>query len=170
MQNAYEINKLGALYSALHQCMMKAFLGQSDSSAAILLTLRHWQPLTVNDLSAIVGLSQPACSRALDKLAAEAWVQRDVYEGKYARLNLTAKGRRQADQMQDARLQQIAPLLDGLTEIEKASLSKLLNKILANAVDDRACARHLCRWCKHDICEGLLCPIGTEASETDGIN
>jgi DNA-binding MarR family transcriptional regulator len=168
MHDAYESNKLAALWSALDGAMIDAFDQRSPASVAILFTLKHWAPMTVGELARIVGLSQPACSRALDRLGDGGLVNRALYEGKEARISLTAAGKREAARLQRARLAASNRLLSHLSATERKALSSILDKLLGANVDGRETARRLCRFCAHDVCSDGMCPVGHAATAVDG--
>jgi DNA-binding MarR family transcriptional regulator len=150
MHDAYDSNKLAALWAALDAAMAHSFAQRSPASVAILLTLKHWAPTTVGELARIVALSQSACSRALDRLAGDRLVNRAVYEGKEARISLTTAGKREAERLQ------------------RQALSPILDKLLGANVDGRETARRLCRFCAHDVCPNGKCPVGHAATAIDG--
>jgi DNA-binding MarR family transcriptional regulator len=168
MHDAYESNKLAALGSALDDVMASVFAQRSPASVAVLFTLAHWAPIAVGDLARIVGLSQPACSRALDRLAADGLVNRTDYQGKEARISLTLAGKRKATQLQKARLAASDRLLSRLSATERMTLSPILDKLLGASVDGRETARRLCRFCAHDLCPNGKCPVGHAATAIDG--
>jgi DNA-binding MarR family transcriptional regulator len=168
MHDAYESNKLAALWAALDAAMARSFAQRSPASVAILLTLQHWAPTSVGELARIVALSQPACSRALDRLADERLVNRAVYEGKEARISLTAAGNREAQRLQRARLAASNHLLSQLSATERQALSPILDKLLGAQVEGRESARRLCRFCAHDVCPNGTCPVGNAATAIDG--
>jgi DNA-binding MarR family transcriptional regulator len=168
MHDAYECNKLAALWATLDAAMAHSFDQRSPASVAILLTLKHWAPTTVGELARIVALSQPACSRALDRLADDRLVNRAVYEGKEARISLTTAGKREAERLQHARLAASDRLLLQLSATERKALSPILDKLLGANVDGRETARRLCRFCAHDVCPSGKCPVGHAATSIDG--
>ncbi|MBX3620906.1 MAG: winged helix-turn-helix transcriptional regulator [Rhizobacter sp.] len=164
-RSALRANKLGALWAVLDRAMGGVVDEHSASSAAILLWLSHWSPVGVVELGRVVGLSQPACSRAIDKLAAAGLLRKTPGDdSREWRLVLSAAGRREADRLQQRRLAACAGLLDALSPAERVTMDALLDKLLAAPVTDRAYARHVCRFCDHGVCDGPLCPVGCRAT------
>ncbi|WP_395702868.1 MarR family winged helix-turn-helix transcriptional regulator [Aquabacterium sp.] len=162
--SALDANRLGALWATLDHALGQAMADQSASSSAILLWLQHWAPVGVVELGRVVGLSQPACTRALDKLVEQGLVARETVSGKQVQLTLTRSGLAQARQLQKRRLQACGELLAALSPTEQAQFARLADKLLQAPVEDRAYARHVCRFCDHAVCDGPDCPIGCQAS------
>ena len=161
-------NKLGALGAVIDAALSDAFDNLSASAAAALLTLHYHAPLTTTALSRIVRLSQPATTRLVEGLTSSGWVARSPGTGKgEINLALTAKGRRKAERIQQQRIAALATLLSGLSNGQKQQLSALLDHVVEPVVTDRASARHLCRFCDHDICDGALCLIGCAATRVE---
>lgn len=164
---ALAANQLGVLWTTLDKALTPAFGDLSGASAALLLWLQHWAPLGVVELARIAGLSQPACTRAVDKLVQQGLIRRLPGSGKEVPLELTAKGKTAARRMQDERLQACDQLLAALTVGERETLLGLVNKLVQAPVTDRAYARHVCRYCDHGVCDGPLCPVGCRATSLE---
>lgn len=164
MHDRFLANKLGALWAVLGDGFARGFGPLAESTAAVLLTLHHRGPMGVTALAGLVGLSQPACTRLLDRLAAARQVTRTKVAGRQVLVAITAAGRRQAEALQRRRLGVAHDLLAGLTKEERAALDRLLDRLVMVPVQGRAHARHLCRFCDHGICTSALCPIGTAAT------
>ncbi|WP_207456682.1 MarR family transcriptional regulator [Azospirillum sp. SYSU D00513] len=166
-------NKVGALWATLSGAVEDAFAPLSNSSAAALLTLLHWGPTAATALGAVIGLSQPATARLLEKLAADGHVERRPRPrgGKEVPFALTESGRERAEALQQGRLDACLRLLAPLDPGQRALLDGLLTAMLAAPVADqtpvRAYARHVCRFCDHGVCDGPLCPIGSAAREAE---
>jgi DNA-binding MarR family transcriptional regulator len=162
--SALDANRLGALWSTLDRTLSATLGDDSASTAAILAWLHHWAPIGVVELARVVGLTQPACTRALDKLVERGLVERTMLSGKEVRLALSARGHAQARQLQQRRQQACATLLQALSPAEQAQFARLADKLLQAPVTDRAYARQVCRFCDHAVCDGPACPIGCRAT------
>ena len=162
--SALDANRLGALWSTLDRALTTTLADDSPSTAAILLWLLHWAPTGVVELARVVGLTQPACTRALDKLVERGLVDRTALSGKEVRLTLTARGRVQARALQQRRHAACGALLQALSADEQAQFARLATKLLQAPVTDRAYARTVCRFCDHAVCDGPACPIGCRAT------
>jgi len=169
--SALDANRIGALWATLDRAMQGVLAEASASSPALsssagamLMWLHHWAPVGVVELGRVVGLSQPACTRALDKLVDQGLVERSTLSGKEVRLTLTRSGHARARQLQRRRLAACAVLLGALSADEQAQFASLADKLLQAPVADRAYARHVCRFCDHAVCDGPACPIGCRAT------
>lgn len=142
----------------------------SPSGAAALLTLLHRAPLTTTELARIVGVSQPAGVRLLDGLVAKGLVMRRRSGGREVPLELTPEGRDRASRLQAGRLARLNDALSVLSAEEREAFGSMAARMLAADRRTRAEARHLCRYCAHDICRGAACPVGSTVvneEETD---
>ena len=126
----------------------------SPSARAVLLTLRHWQPVTVSELAGILDVRQPTMTSVVNGLVGEGLVDRGAKQGRTAPLRLTAQGEAEAQRLQDAQRHAVATLLGPLDLAERAALVPLLRKILYGATTSRAHARTTCRFCDHGACRG----------------
>lgn len=168
MHDDLTANKLGALWSVLDAAMLQSFAESSPSTAAAILTLHFHAPQTGTGLSQILGLSQPATVRLVEKLAAAGLVARaGKKQGKEIPLVLTAVGKRRAKALLAARAEALGELLSPLPKAKQKQLAGLLDEILHHTVDSRREARFLCRFCDHGICDGPVCPIGCRAREIE---
>ena len=168
MHDSLTENKLGALWSVLDATMIGAFGDASPSTVAAILTLHFHAPLTGTRLSRILGLSQPATARLLEKLRDAGLVKRHPKrDGKDIDLSLTAAGEARAGALLGKREAALKALLAPLSAEKAALLSALLDDMLPQAVGSREDARFLCRFCDHGICDGAACPIGCKAREIE---
>lgn len=158
-----EENHLGALAILIEDRLGRAFGDLSSSACAILLTLRHWQPLSVSEIAAIVAVSQPTVTRVVDGLVRAGLVERGSKQGRRVCLALTAAGGNQARVLAAGRARVLSELLDALDDRDRNELERLVALLLAAATGSRAEARTTCRFCDHAVCDGPKCPVGTKA-------
>jgi DNA-binding MarR family transcriptional regulator len=118
---------------------------------------------TVRFFVPILGLTQSGTVRLIDRLVDDGLVRRAPgRDGRTVALDLTAAGRRAAARVAQARAETIADALAGLDRDELAALERTLEKVLARFPVNRDDARHLCRLCDIDVCEG--CPVDAAAT------
>lgn len=153
-------NKLGALALALTDAMAEGFDALSSSAAAAVLILRREEALATTDLARLVGLSQPACTRMIDRLVADGLAERRAARGRVVPVALTPKGRRLGELIQARRLAVLRGALDALDKKERKEFERLLDKALtAVMAGDRPSATpHPCRLCEHALCRSGTCP------------
>ena len=160
-------NKLGAFGLLLSDTLEKAMDDLSPSAAALLLTLFHEPNTTATEAAKIVGISQPTAVRVLDGLVRQGFVTRGARAGRTTVLRITPTGRQRARLLQADRLKAMSDVMRILSQRERATFERSLDKLLAAATGSRAFARTACRLCNHQICRGPFCPIGTRAREIE---
>ena len=160
-------NKIGAFGVLLSDALENVTGDLSPSAAALLLTLYYRRGLTVTTLAKVVGVAQPTAVRVLDGLVRQGFVERKGRTGRTTVLLVTRAGRKRARSLQRARLSAMDDVLTALPAQERAAFERALDTILAATTTSRAFARKTCRLCDHSVCEGLLCPIGTRATEIE---
>jgi DNA-binding MarR family transcriptional regulator len=162
-----DANKLGALGMLIGDATSGALGDTSESAAALLLTLRDRQGITITELARVAGIAQPTAVRVLDGIARRGWIERQERDGRTTPLRLTPSGRQQAKALQAARLAALERLLAPLPAAERRGFLRGLDRVLAAATVSRGFARTTCRLCDHETCAGALCPIGTRATELE---
>ncbi|WP_404381779.1 MarR family winged helix-turn-helix transcriptional regulator [Caenispirillum salinarum] len=151
-------NKLGALATALADAMADGFGDLSPSAAAAVLTLRQTETLGTTELAQVVGLSQPACTRMVDRLVADGLAQRRPARGRTVPIALTEKGRREGELIQARRLAVLRTVTEGLDKKERKDLDRLLDRLLSAVAADGAAPHRACRLCDTRVCDGKGCP------------
>lgn len=142
-------------------------LGEAEAGA--LVHLQAWPGSSVNDLAGVVGRSQPAAVRLVDRLEARGFVRRqEGADRRTVALVLTDAGSRAAGAVLAARAAALAPLLASLSPREREMLERLLGRVAAGLADDRPDALQTCRLCDRDACfSGPGCPM-QRATEPGG--
>ncbi len=150
-------NQLGALGIALGDSMDAAFdeacaVGDSAPAAVILI---HENPDTrIEALARYLELSHSGTVRLVDRLGEAGWVAREACEDKRAVvLVLTKTGTKVAERLLDGRRKSLARALHGVSPADRKVLERLVPQMLANLVEDRAEADHVCRYCDTGACE-----------------
>lgn len=140
-----------------------------EVAAGALVHVQAWPRGSVADLTGVVGLSQPATVRLVDRLVAQGLVRRDPGpDRRTVALVLTEVGSRAADAVLAARAAALAPLLRGLSGQEQATLEHLLGRVTAGLAHDRAGAVRVCRLCDRESCaSGPGCPL-EHTADPDG--
>jgi DNA-binding MarR family transcriptional regulator len=159
-------NLLAALAIALADRLRDPHL--SPSAAAALLTVAQWEPMGMQELAGVIGLSQSAAVRLIDELQQAGLVRRLDKKGRAVPLALTPAGHRRAAGLQARRLAMAERALAGLKRDERGLLEVHLRTLLAALTDSRATARHICRYCDHGACRNGGCPVGAAATAIEG--
>lgn len=134
-------------------------IGEVDAGA--LVHMQAWPGGSVGDLAGVVGRSQPATVRLVDRLVEHGFLRREAgADRRTVALVLTDTGSRAADAVLAARSAALAPLLADLSPRERATLERLLGRVAAGLADDRPGAVHACRLCDRHACmTGPGCPL-----------
>ena len=160
------MNLLGAASLALADAQragVERAAGQAAAAPAALLALDKYPGETVRYFVPILGLTQSGTVRLFDRLVQDGLVRRAPgRDGRTVALDLTAAGRRTAARVARARAQTMGDALASLDRDELAALERTLEKILVRFPVNRDDARHLCRLCDIDVCEG--CPVDAAAT------
>ena len=117
---------------------------------------------SVEGLRRVLGISQPATVRTVDRLAAEGLVERRPgADRRTLALHLTAAGQRAAGDALARRTESLDALLDVLDPAERDALEPLLERLVSSLADDRPGALRVCRLCDRGACVGNEpgCPL-----------
>jgi MarR family transcriptional repressor of emrRAB len=132
---------------------VEADLGSGGSGPAALVHLQAYPGESVEALRRVLGISQPATVRIVDRLAADGLLERRRGpDRRTLALHLTAAGERAAAGVLAGRARTLDELLDVLTDDERAALTPLLERIVASLAGDRPQARRVCRLCDRGAC------------------
>jgi MarR family transcriptional repressor of emrRAB len=136
-------------------------LGTGGSAPAALVHLQAWPGASVEELRRVLGISQPATVRMLDRLEAGGLVERRPgADRRTLALHLTARGDAAAKRLLEQRAGSLEAVLGRLREDERAALEPLLERVVAALADDRPGALRVCRLCDRGACRASRgCPL-----------
>jgi len=140
--------------------------GHGSAAPAALTTLLAFPGISIDRLRRAVGLTHSGGVRLVDRLEADGLVRRTAApDGRVAALELTRAGRKRAQRTLDRREAALGELLGPLTELERTSLTSLLERLLEPLPADFDDLQHICRLCDYWTCDGstLACPVGRGA-------
>jgi MarR family transcriptional regulator, negative regulator of the multidrug operon emrRAB len=136
-----------------------------SSAAAALVSVGHRQGLSIEALSASLGLTHSGTVRLVDRLEAAGTVQRRKADGRSVGLWLTSQGRRRVRSINSARLSAVARLIPALSTDEARSVDAFLCRILAAHANDDDDLYRICRICSFDACQANEpCPVDLAVS------
>jgi MarR family transcriptional repressor of emrRAB len=174
-------NLLGAAATGLSDAIDSAITSASGldrAAATALVALLDFSPSgTVEALSRVVGLTHSGAVRLVDRLATAGYVERGP--GRNARsvtVTLTAAGRNVASRVRAARREAAARAVSQLSRTERASLTGVLEGIIATETAQRLAKRAaggepsggaLCRLCDFAACgrPAGKCPAARTAAD-----
>ena len=135
-------------------------LAHGGAAPAALVHLQAYPGEPVEALRRVLGISQPATVRLLDRLAAEGLVERRPgRDGRTLAVGLTPAGEAAAGRLLARRAERVRDLLDVLDAGEQARLEPLLEKLTAALAADRPGALRVCRMCDRRACTAGPCPL-----------
>lgn len=107
--------------------MLRRARGATDVSATALSLLDRLDTTgdqRVTDLAALEGITQPAATALVNRLAGRSWVERraDPADGRASRVVITAAGRERLRRHRSDRSERIATRLEGLEPADQAAL------------------------------------------------
>jgi MarR family transcriptional regulator, negative regulator of the multidrug operon emrRAB len=166
-------NLLGAAALLLSDAVLAAATeaaGRSGAAGAALSWLAQEPACGIEQLRRPLGLSQSATVRVVDALEADGLARRSPgLDARSIRVELTAAGRRAARAVQRRRASVVDVALASLSASEQATLTGLLEKMLAALTTDGDHAERVCRLCDWTSCPDPLCPVGAAGREKDGL-
>lgn len=134
--------------------------------AALVLIDSH-PSCSVDWLCRRLGITQSGTVRLLDRLESSELVTRGRRPGKReAEVTITAAGRRLLARGTAARARALEDLVAPLSEAERAQLTGLIDKALAQRARSRDRADTACRLCYWDACADT-CPVDASVTSPD---
>jgi DNA-binding MarR family transcriptional regulator len=165
--NARGANLLGTLSLAVAGRMETAVASQLGPSApAALSALEGYlggEP--IDALRQVLALTHSGAVRLVDRLVEAGLAERRPgSDARTVAVELTPTGRVAAEAVREARAAVLGEALAVLSADERATLTRLHEKLLAGLTGDRASARRICRLCDIEACghHRGTCPV-TEA-------
>jgi DNA-binding MarR family transcriptional regulator len=130
-----------------------ADLHHGGSAPAVLVHVQAWPGEPVEALRQVLGISQPATVRVVDRLAHDGLLERRAGRDRRSlALHLTPAGEAAASALLARRTRAVRDVLKVLSPAERAALEPLLERLVAALADDRPGARHACRLCDRGAC------------------
>lgn len=134
---AYRISFLAnAIVLPAYESIRREF-GIVRAEYLLLACLAHFPELTAQDVSKISRRPRNTISRAVHRMLAEGYLNRapDPHDGRQARLQITAKGRRLHEQIAARMVERQEEVMAPLDAKERQQLGRLLHKMALHAAD-----------------------------------
>ena len=146
--------------------------GRAGGGAAALTALYDWADREpIEALATGLHLSHSRAVRVIDGLTADGLVQRrpDPDDRRRVLIHLTPAGRRACRRMLRAREDALRRAMRTLGNDERATLARLAEALLENAVCDRRDSRFICRFCDTRACghDDDRCPTTRKADQIE---
>lgn len=146
-------NKIAALALAITDATLSQTDDLAPTAVAALITIRDQEPLSIGDIARIVGLTHSAAVRLVDRLEKDWLVRRQRRVGREVMVEITSRGRRRAQQLQDSRITAVSAFLACLDEDDLASLSQVVDKVLRVHCRETHDPDQFCRMCRRNGCD-----------------
>src|SRR5579864_3981916 len=163
-------NLLGALALGLSdaiEAVARKEARDGGPAGAALCAVAHEPGSSIETLRRALGLSHPGAVRLIDRLGAEAMIERRPARDRRAvALHLTATGGRRVRKIMRDRRRALATALAALSPRERRTLTPLLEKMLRALPQSDAHALAICRFCEGDACDP--CPVGEALDDRAG--
>lgn len=146
-------NKLAALALAITDATLAKSEDLAPTAVAALISIRDGEPLSIGDIARIVGLTHSAAVRLVDRLEKDWLVRRQRRVGREVLVEITARGRRRAQQLQDHRTVAATNVIAGLSSEERAALDTVISRIIALRAAEDLVPDQFCRMCRRGSCD-----------------
>lgn len=154
-------NLVGALAVAVIDAIedvTRSLTGHAGETAAALVAIGHEPGLTNDGLRQVLGLSHPGAVRVVDRLIEAGLVERrEGMDRRAIALHMTQAGYDARTALLDRRQDALEQFLTPLDANERASLGKLLAKVLEQRPTGALHGLSICRLCDNNRCQS--CPI-----------
>ena len=154
-------NLLGALSLVISDRITDAITETYDRSGetpAALATIGAAPGISIGALQDILRLSQPGAARLVDRLVTDGLAEKRAgNDARKVLVHLTPKGRKLRRKLLDSRHHAVAHLTSSLSEADRKTLTKLLDRVLKPYPSSEMDKCQACRMCDQDACDP--CPI-----------
>lgn len=130
---SFLLNHIVHQYHQTLQSRLKS-VGVSTLKMRIIISLKIYGKLTVNELCGYAIAEQPTMSRALDSLEGQRMVDRQISleDSRLRVVSLTEVGQRAFDKIHPEIMRVNESMIEGLTEAERSAFIAALTRVLAN--------------------------------------
>lgn len=157
------VNLVGALVTALDDRIADRIDSvplRAGATAAALVVVASEPGMSVQALSAVVGISSSGVVRLVDRLVGDGLAERGPgNDARAVAVTLTPAGERLARRVLDQRHRAVAEAMSALTSSERHVLVGIVEKMLAGLTPDERVAERICRLCDLDVCPQDRCPV-----------
>lgn len=165
------VNLIAALGTALADAQLRACgrVGVTPSDAAVLITVGYHPGTSVGALAPIVGFTQSAAVRVVDRLVLDGLIarKRGGADQRQVRLSLTRKGAALRGRILDARRNAVEQALAPLDGEQTKQLQAIVELMLTALTHGRESADHICRFCDENVCVPAICPVEQAAQRQE---
>ncbi|WP_075216903.1 MarR family winged helix-turn-helix transcriptional regulator [Mongoliimonas terrestris] len=146
-------NKIAALALAISDDTLANSEDFAPTAVAALISIRDQEPLSIGDIARIVGLTHSAAVRLVDRLEKDWLVRRQRRVGREVMVEITARGRRRAQQLQETRMAAVDSYLGALSPEELGLLDQMVTRMIQRRTSGGNDLEHFCRMCRRGTCD-----------------
>ena len=162
--DTYITNLLGAFATTITSSIEQEVAelgGRGINAETALVTIRNHPNDSIDVLRRILSLTHSGAVRLINALETEKLVERHRSgdDGRSVVIRLTAKGRKRADKVSQARARVTNAVLKSLTAKQREVLAPILEIALKALTDGEDSARRICRLCDERVCRPQGCPV-----------
>ena len=166
--DTYLTNLLGAFATTITSSIEREvdkLGGRSIKAESALVTIRNHPNDSIDVLGRILSLTHSGAVRLLNALEMEKLLERHPSgeDGRSVVIRLTAKGRKRADKVLQARARVTNVTLQSLTATQREALAPILERALQSFTEGKDEARRICRLCDERVCRPQGCPVEVAA-------
>jgi DNA-binding MarR family transcriptional regulator len=137
----------------------KSEISHNLTDAIALVLVWNNGPIPIQLFARTIGMSHPAAVQQIDRLCADGLLERAVgKDRRYRPVRLTQKGRNRVRAFLKARSAIAREVFTRFSRQDRATLERLICRILSACAIDRSTVDHLCRCCDEQACPPQLCP------------
>jgi DNA-binding MarR family transcriptional regulator len=161
-------NRLGALALRVTDRMSAAVRAEGVASLSAVTALSSLERFfvqhpSIDELRRVLGVTSSGAVRVVDGLEAGGLVTRRAgADARVSSIAMTAKGRRAAARISEARARVLAELVAALDHEQRARLAPLVDALLMALVQPSVAGPAMCRLCATEVCgaaRGRPCPV-----------
>ncbi len=134
MQDHALTTRLSVLATAIEDAGSEAFGELSPSAVAALMIIRKSEPIAIQDIAALVGLTHSATVRLVDRLEKDWLVRRLRRRGREVQVEATARGKRRARDLHVRRMERVEAIVAGLGDDARIDLSDAVDTLLTHLI------------------------------------
>src|SRR5256885_2134166 len=139
------VGAVGLAVATAQRQVTEKTLAFGGAAPAALVTIAAYPGKSVEQLGAVLGLTQPGATRLVDRLERAVLVSRRDGEGRRQALHTTSLGESAVSSLLDARHRALDRLLQPLDAADRAALTGILERLLAAWTGSRLDLEQLCR-------------------------
>lgn len=167
MQNEELANRLIACARAVEDMTAAEAGDLSASAVAAIFAIRAREPISIQDIATIVGLTHSATVRLVDRLEKDWLVRRQRRRGREVLVETTSRGKRRVRDLHAKRTEAVTSLIAELSAKDQTALGAAIDAVLVAAMENGMAADALYRFCDRQSEAGASLPLLERPEDED---